>query len=100
MPGGLKSGTKQKSRHVKVKKQKKKFIRSKDPIQAVLMWGVQHSVSSISSSISSLSSSFLLPQTLPSIPSPPSLAPYSLSPRSPFSIYLSIAFLTIKICFE
>ena len=42
MPGGAR---KHRSRPVKVKKQKKKYIRSKDPLQAVLMWGVQHSVS-------------------------------------------------------
>ena len=41
----MKGGSKQKSRHVKAKKQKKKYMRSKDPILAVFMWGVQHSVS-------------------------------------------------------
>ena len=45
MPGGMKGGSKQKNRHVKAKKQKKKYMRSKDPILAVFMWGVQHSVS-------------------------------------------------------
>lgn len=44
MPGG-KSGARQKSRHVKAKKQKKRFMRAKDPIQAVFMWGIHHSVS-------------------------------------------------------
>ena len=42
MPGGAR---KHRGRTVRVKKQKKKYIRSKDPLQAVLMWGVQHSVS-------------------------------------------------------
>ena len=47
MPGrgkakSAKSGTK---RHYKVKQQKKRFIRSKDPILSVFMWGIQHSVS-------------------------------------------------------
>lgn len=46
MPGG-KSGAKQKSRHVKAKKQKKRFMRAKDPIQAVFMWGIHHSVSKV-----------------------------------------------------
>ena len=47
MPGrgkakASKSGIK---RHYKVKQQKKRFIRSKDPILSVFMWGIQHSVS-------------------------------------------------------
>ena len=46
MPGkGVRSETKPKVRHIKAKHQKKRFIRSKDPILAVFMWGVQHSVS-------------------------------------------------------
>lgn len=45
MPGGLKGIAKNKRKgHVKVKKQKKKYMRSKDPLLAVFMWGVQHSV--------------------------------------------------------
>ncbi len=43
----LKGGSKQKSRHVKAKKQKKRYMRSKDPILSVFMWGVQHTVSNI-----------------------------------------------------
>ena len=50
MPGKGKSQhhgeSKPKVRHIKAKHQKKRFIRSKDPILAVFMWGVQHSVSS------------------------------------------------------
>ncbi len=47
MPGkgktkASRSGTK---RHYKVKQQKKRFIRSKDPLLSVFMWGIQHSVS-------------------------------------------------------
>ena len=47
MPGkGSKSGGGFKpKKHFKAKQQKKRFFRSKDPILAVLMWGVQHSVS-------------------------------------------------------
>jgi len=41
-PKAVKSGSK---RHYKVKQQKKRFIRSKDPILSVFMWGIQHSVS-------------------------------------------------------
>lgn len=41
--GGVGLGPKKKA--FKPKQQKKRFIRSKDPILAVLMWGVQHSVS-------------------------------------------------------
>ena len=44
MPGRGKGGA-HKVRHLKAKQQKKKFIRSKDPILSVFMWGVQHSVS-------------------------------------------------------
>lgn len=51
MPGGVgknkgasTGSVHQKSRHVKAKKQKKRFMRAKDPIQAVFMWGIQHSV--------------------------------------------------------
>ena len=44
MPGRGKSGP-HKVRHLKAKQQKKRFIRSKDPILSVFMWGVQHSVS-------------------------------------------------------
>ena len=36
---------KPKVKHIKAKHQKKKYMRSKDPILAVFMWGVQHSVS-------------------------------------------------------
>lgn len=42
----------QKSRHVKAKKQKKRFMRAKDPIQAVFMWGIQHSVRETSHTLS------------------------------------------------
>ena len=42
----------QKSRHVKAKKQKKRFMRAKDPIQAVFMWGIQHSVRETSHALS------------------------------------------------
>ena len=48
MPGrGGKSGGSiiPKKKAFKPKQQKKRFIRSKDPILAVLMWGIQHSVS-------------------------------------------------------
>ncbi len=48
MPGrGAKGagGLRPKKKAFKPKQQKKRFIRSKDPILAVLMWGVQHSVS-------------------------------------------------------
>lgn len=48
MPGrGGKSGggLRPKKKAFKPKQQKKRFIRSKDPILAVLTWGVQHSVS-------------------------------------------------------
>jgi len=48
MPGrGGKSGGGiiPKKKAFKAKQQKKRFIRSKDPILAVLMWGIQHSVS-------------------------------------------------------
>ena len=41
--GGV--GLKPKKKAFKPKQQKKRFIRSKDPILAVLMWGVEHSVS-------------------------------------------------------
>ena len=75
MPGGLKSGTKQKSRPVKVKKQKKKYIRSKDPIQAVLMWGVQHSVSGTSTSPTSPTCSCNSSSSLPSSSSTHHLPP-------------------------
>ena len=44
MSKALKGGSRQKSRHVKAKKQKKRYMRSKDPILAVFMWGVQHTV--------------------------------------------------------
>lgn len=43
--GGV--GLKPKKKPFKPKQQKKRFIRSKDPILAVLMWGVEHSVSFI-----------------------------------------------------
>ena len=46
MPGRGKGGA-HKVRHLKAKQQKKKFIRSKDPILSVFMWGVQHSVSKL-----------------------------------------------------
>lgn len=39
------AGPKPKKKAFKAKQQKKRFIRSKDPILAVLMWGVEHSVS-------------------------------------------------------
>ena len=42
--GGV--GLRPKKKPFKPKQQKKRFIRSKDPILAVLMWGVQHGVSS------------------------------------------------------
>ena len=49
MPGrGTKAsggGVKPKVKHIKAKQQKKRFIRSKDPILSVFMWGIQHSVS-------------------------------------------------------
>lgn len=48
MPGrGGKSGVglRPMKKPFKPKQQKKRFIRVKDPIIAVLMWGVQHSVS-------------------------------------------------------
>ena len=48
MPGrGGKSGAglRPMKKPFKPKQQKKRFIRVKDPIIAVLMWGVQHSVS-------------------------------------------------------
>ena len=47
MPGkGGKGGAGLKpKKHFKAKQQKKRVFRSKDPILAVLMWGVQHSVS-------------------------------------------------------
>lgn len=51
MPGrGGKSGSslKPKKKAFKPKQQKKRFIRSKDPILAVFMWGIQHSVSDLS----------------------------------------------------
>ena len=46
MPGrGGKGGAGFKpKKHFKAKQQKKRVFRSKDPILAVLMWGVQHSV--------------------------------------------------------
>lgn len=44
MPGRGKSGP-HRVRHLKAKQQKKRFIRSKDPLLSVFMWGVQHSVS-------------------------------------------------------
>lgn len=46
MPGrGGKGGAGLKpKKHFKAKQQKKRVFRSKDPILAVLMWGVQHSV--------------------------------------------------------
>ena len=45
MPGGLKGKARNKRKgHVKVKKQKMKYMRSKDPLLSVFMWGVQHSV--------------------------------------------------------
>ncbi|XP_019863884.1 PREDICTED: phosphatidylinositol 5-phosphate 4-kinase type-2 beta-like isoform X2 [Amphimedon queenslandica] len=54
MPGGVgknkgasTGSVHQKSRHVKAKKQKKRFMRAKDPIQAVFMWGIQHSINEI-----------------------------------------------------
>lgn len=43
------AGLKPKKKAFKPKLQKKRFIRSKDPILAVLMWGVEHSVSFINS---------------------------------------------------
>jgi 1-phosphatidylinositol-5-phosphate 4-kinase len=49
MPGGGRAkgiGPRHKSRH---KKQKKRFMRAKDPIQAVFMWGIQHSINEIRS---------------------------------------------------
>lgn len=39
------AGSKPKKKAFKPKQQKKRFIRSKDPILAVLMWGIEHSVS-------------------------------------------------------
>ena len=49
MPGrGGKGGAGLKpKKHFKAKQQKKRVFRSKDPILAVLMWGVQHSVRKI-----------------------------------------------------
>ncbi len=47
MPGRGGVGLRPKKKAFKPKQQKKRFIRSKDPILAVLMWGVQHSVSFI-----------------------------------------------------
>ena len=49
MPGrGGKGGAGLKpKKHFKAKQQKKRVLRSKDPILAVLMWGVQHSVRKI-----------------------------------------------------
>ncbi len=45
--GGGKSGGGliPKKKAFKPKQQKKRFIRSKDPILSVLMWGIQHGVS-------------------------------------------------------
>ncbi|XP_064402336.1 phosphatidylinositol 5-phosphate 4-kinase type-2 beta-like [Halichondria panicea] len=51
-----KSGTK---RHYKVKQQKKRFIRSKDPILSVFMWGIQHSINELTTSVEP---SLLLPE--------------------------------------
>ena len=50
MPGrGGKGGAGLKpKKHFKAKQQKKRVFRSKDPSLAVLMWGVQHSVSNLS----------------------------------------------------
>lgn len=54
MPGrGGKSaaGFKPKKKAFKPKQQKKRFIRSKDPILAVLMWGIEHSINELTTSI-------------------------------------------------
>lgn len=48
MPGrGQKDMTphKPKMRRIKAKHQRKRFMRAKDPVLAVFMWGVQHTVS-------------------------------------------------------
>ena len=36
---------KPKMRRIKAKHQRKRFMRAKDPVLAVFMWGVQHTVS-------------------------------------------------------
>ena len=38
---------KAKMRRIKAKHQRKRFMRAKDPVLAVFMWGVQHTVSII-----------------------------------------------------
>ena len=50
MPGrGQKDATahKPKTRRIKAKHQRKRFMRAKDPVLAVFMWGVQHTVSDV-----------------------------------------------------
>lgn len=63
MPGrGTKASggsVKPKVKHIKAKQQKKRFIRSKDPILSVFMWGIQHSINELTTGVEP---SLLLPE--------------------------------------